>query len=270
MESDYAEALRYLSSPAGSFWRWSDEGKIVEWTNGSTMAFREELTIMLERLAPRGLPPFDAVLLLVAATREYWAEDSVPLQRRMRAAEVGNRDLVSADESGQNLCTILFPSLQVIHDLPDSLIRSVESKADLASIVFEYAPMAVGPAIAKVVVDILGSKLNNSLPSLRKLRGGRVQTTKSLVTSLWPMYRGLKGISKESLELRRRTGLDCLPESPRDDVPLDYPVERLCFKNSVVTPIFPRIPKAVIISKCRSGSKSVHIQTHVGFFGISA
>ena len=83
MDSDLNAAMRYLSSPAGSFWKWDDKGEVVVWTDGSTIAFREELAAILGRLEPQGLPQIDAVMLLVAATRGYWSERSRSLKDQL-------------------------------------------------------------------------------------------------------------------------------------------------------------------------------------------
>ena len=83
MDSDLNAAMRYLSSPAGSFWKWDDKGEVVVWTDGSTIAFREELAAILGRLEPQGLPQIDAVMLLVAATRGYWSERSRSLMDQL-------------------------------------------------------------------------------------------------------------------------------------------------------------------------------------------
>lgn len=220
MEPDYIEALRYLSSPAGSFWKWDEQGAIVVWSSGSTLAFREELTIMLERLAPTGLPALDSVLLLIAAMREYWPEDSLPLQHRLRT-----RDAVDqAADSFNTFCSTLFQRLEVIHELPDELIRSTHKKAELAAIVFERAPRTAVSNVATVVVEILSKRLNGALPNLSKLRGGRVQTSKALIHDLFPLCDGLKGISKESLQLRHKTGLDVEPEPAVIDHSVSQPM----------------------------------------------
>src|SRR5689334_18676434 len=62
----------YLRPPANSFWQWQNQGNVVAWPDGTTIAFRPELRLILERLAPGGLPPLGSVVLLLAACRESW------------------------------------------------------------------------------------------------------------------------------------------------------------------------------------------------------
>ena len=64
------EPQRLLTAPDSSFWQWKEEGQVIAWADGQTIAFREEVLAVLRRLAPNGLPPFGAVVLLLAATHE--------------------------------------------------------------------------------------------------------------------------------------------------------------------------------------------------------
>src|SRR5262245_22003191 len=59
----------YLRSPAHGDWRWEDDGSAVIWSDGSTVAFRAEISALLELLEPDGLPPFGAIVMILAALR---------------------------------------------------------------------------------------------------------------------------------------------------------------------------------------------------------
>ena len=72
MPSHEQLARRYLSPPQFSFWRWSDDGEVIELAGGGTIVFRAQLKKILAALAPDGLPPFDAVFLLLAACFSDW------------------------------------------------------------------------------------------------------------------------------------------------------------------------------------------------------
>ena len=72
---DYVPARRYLVPRTASLWRWDHAtAEAVVWTEGGTIAFREELLPVLERLAKRGLPPMNALVWLLGACRESWPE----------------------------------------------------------------------------------------------------------------------------------------------------------------------------------------------------
>src|SRR4028118_1144039 len=65
-------ALSYFQAPENYFWRWAERHEIVEWPDGATICYREELQVILETVAPAGLPPLGAVLLLLAACADGW------------------------------------------------------------------------------------------------------------------------------------------------------------------------------------------------------
>ena len=72
MSDEQRNAQIYLMPPKDTFWEWRDEGEVITWTDGRTIAFRAELLQVLRCLAPQGLPPISAILILLAAMRENW------------------------------------------------------------------------------------------------------------------------------------------------------------------------------------------------------
>jgi len=216
MDDEYKIALAYLSTPANdSFWKWDFESEVIVWSSGSTIAFREELAVVLAKLSGEGLPPIDAVLLLIAATRAYWAEDSLALQHeiRSRASLLGKREM-------DHDWSALFERLDVVHELPDEMIRTPEGKANLAAIVFEGAPRLLGTAASRMVCNILARRTSTT-PLLSANVNSRSPST-SLPHDLWPLRRGLEGVTRDSLRLRKQTGLDVEPTA----APLDRAVDQ--------------------------------------------
>ena len=214
MDDEVRAAMKYLSVPAGSFWKWVDEGRVVAWKHGATVAFREEVGAVLERLQVRGLPSFDSVLILLAATRHYWLDDSAALRSQFptipQVEKLLQRDTQPVDP-GKG---VLLEALDRIHKLPIDLIQSVDAKAALAEIVFEAEPTTLTGNAARYACEILTHGLvreQNMIPFLPNLRGGRVQSTLSLVTDLSALKRGLSRVTEQSLRLRLKTGLDELP-----------------------------------------------------------
>ncbi|WP_316793775.1 ribosomal protein L7/L12 [Pedobacter frigoris] len=58
----------YFQSYDGYFWQWEDEGEVLAIPEASTIAYREFIFKLLQRLSPQGLPPFGPLLLAVIAT----------------------------------------------------------------------------------------------------------------------------------------------------------------------------------------------------------
>src|SRR5215467_445436 len=69
MNPERQHALEYLRAPKNGLWHWAENGAVLVWQDGTTIAFREEVVQILEWLAPNGLPSFGAIVLLLAACR---------------------------------------------------------------------------------------------------------------------------------------------------------------------------------------------------------
>src|SRR4030095_10185203 len=69
MNPDRQQAIQYLRVPPGGPWRWAENGAVLVWQDGSTIAFREEIGLILEWLGPNGLPSFGAIVFLLASCR---------------------------------------------------------------------------------------------------------------------------------------------------------------------------------------------------------
>jgi len=65
---------RYFEQAESLFFRWEDGGTVLCWDNGVTIAFREELAVVIKRLGPEGLPPLNAIAVVLSASRANWNE----------------------------------------------------------------------------------------------------------------------------------------------------------------------------------------------------
>jgi hypothetical protein len=66
------EAQLYFASRTEDFWHWADRYQVIEWRNGLSICYRQDLLSVLQALQPHGLPPLEVILLLLAACREKW------------------------------------------------------------------------------------------------------------------------------------------------------------------------------------------------------
>jgi hypothetical protein len=219
-ENDLALLARRYFTPEGpTFWQWADGGQVVSWSNGETIIFRQELRLIIEQLAPGGLPHFGALLLLLAACRDGWIES--------RSEHDVMRDLWQQAKLGPNWLVHVLEGLDRLAALPREHRNTTDAKALLAEVVFEgkrntpddVATGAIAALREGMVPDCLGPHAN---PGLR----GRPHRTAmaSLIHSLTGFCSGQVDLSPETLRLRGRTGLDQLVEpaevdlEPADDV----------------------------------------------------
>ena len=76
MDDAQTWAVAYLGAQGRVPWLWADDGDVLVWKDGTTVAFRQEIELVLQQLQPRGLPPFGAVVLLLGACRDGWLDNN--------------------------------------------------------------------------------------------------------------------------------------------------------------------------------------------------
>ncbi len=217
--SEFGEDAYFLSS-APRFWRWSDDGAAVTWSDHTTIAFRQEIVAVLERLAPTGFPSFDALVLLLAACRNAWRESS-----RELGIVAGFSASVRRDGEATDACAgttrertavreiePVLRRLDTIAALPDDVRTGTAAKAVLAEVVFEKAPRVVTGGDAPRVL----AWLRDAPPRERADEAPcSAEGLRRFVAAINALAPGLADIDAERLRLRARTGLDRVP-APAD------------------------------------------------------
>lgn len=206
-----ASVESYLNPPPNSFWWWKDQGEVLAWVDGTTIAFRDELAEALARQVDVGLPPLGAVALLFAATRDSWRETSSQIGMLLGMQ-------INVDASGEwvDRVTETMQQLDRIAFLPAELRHPPAAKAILAEMVFEQCQDRVPPAQAIAIVEELRQPWRDephAVPTLRE--DGRTTVARDLHVLL----EGIRRIDEESLRLRMKTGLDELPQSATLELP---------------------------------------------------
>ena len=196
-----AAVRTYLAPFASSPWRWDKEAEVIEWTDSSTIVFRAELASILARLAPHGLPPLSAVVLLLAACRDGWPGESHRLGTIAGSlATLGRGEF--PDWLGK-----LFQQLDAVRALPDELRTTSSAKADLAEMVFEECRIRTSIEDAEAIRWALSSYLS---PETLTPQSDSLQGLEGILRDLRCLFDGMKKFDAEKLKLRKRTGLDQL------------------------------------------------------------
>lgn len=198
---------RYWLSPAnGSFWKWSDDGEVVCWADGSTLVFRRELAAIVRSISDSGLPPANALLLLLGACRPHWRRPPE------RLGELGPFLLTATMDERVRWLRLLSKDLDRIAARAGDRMPTAH-KAALAQAVFEEAGEQSAPEVAGHVLTLL----EGSSTDLFYLRDDEWETRDDWWPDLrWLRY-GLERFDVNRLEEFSRTGLDRLP-LPADEV----------------------------------------------------
>lgn len=200
-------AIRYLSAPSRGLWRWTEQGKVVVWADDSTVAFRQEITQVLQTLAPRALPPFGAVIFLLAACR-----GRIPTLSQLDPdAEAHARAQLRAQLVSD------LEQLGVVANLPAELRSPLRARCLLAEMAFEASPTVRHTDGADVLATLddrtqplTEADLANPFP---------IDLTGSQQRQIHLVASGLRSLTTDTLALRLRTGLDQLPDPASLDQP---------------------------------------------------
>lgn len=220
-DNDLGIAQKYLLPPPNAFWKWGDQGVVIEWKSGGTIAFRAELMPILRHLAPVGLPPLSTLLLVLAATRDGWG--SAPIGPILNLAIWGREDASDVDTPGSRaLHNRLFSDdegLGKIGKLDPDLRKTVDAKGTLAEVIFEGFKPLTPPNEAEVVLNYLKSAISEVLVWYDSTVPIYVDTEELSIDMLRQLCEGVKRVSPDTLRNRRSTSLDQLPQPAELDLP---------------------------------------------------
>jgi len=222
MPDPQAWAISYLAARHQQ-WSWADDGNVLTWSDDTTVAFREEIIFILEWLLPHGWPPFGALVSLLAACRGIvpWGtlEDTSGNWPATPAVEEGNESrqlmLAAFRQRQRQMLATVERGLGAIAALPVDLRTSLKAKATLAEIVFVQPAKGGGRTdFLQPVLDVLRSGVLTD--AMLNDPGAPVSSGEQD----WQRWHGaFAELTRESLEMRLRTGLDAVPRP----VPLPLP-----------------------------------------------
>ena len=186
--------IQFMTPTRPSFWRW--ERDLVIYDSGATLAFREEVMAVVAHLQPYGLPPMEALLLFLAASRDRfdWEACQAPYgaDRLTHALPVGWDTKVQAE-------------LEKVRRLDPVWRKELERKCLLAEVCFEHVPNLLSPDDAQGVVGLLESGF---VPPEVVSDTDYEEAAQRFARGVRPWLAGLPVLDERRLEYRRRTGLD--------------------------------------------------------------
>lgn len=198
----------YFSSHNPQLWDWYEEGSVVAWNEGETIAFRAELTPILARLTTRGLPNFEALIFLLAACRDSGSPRD--LRRRMMMSDaVELRTLI-------NLIDQVLTRLNPVHESRRQL-ATLEARVELVEMVLGESRLRKSESDSQRIFEQFLQRT-----TLRRIQ--RRPSSTQFFVALNTLRVGLDNLDLEALQRRLRTGLDQLPlPAPIDLPPCDSP-----------------------------------------------
>ncbi len=210
-------AIEYLRLPPKARWRWDEGANVLVWSDGTTLAFRSELELVLERLAPTGLPSFPSLVLLLAAARGK----TNLLEESISVSDENRNQLLLAFRSRQQ--RQVLAKLAPLSALPAELVAKPAGKAVVAEAIFERAVRRSPEESARIVegAPYVWDEAVLNTPRADAVAFDATSAASELATAV-------ERFTPESLLRRLRTGIDALPAAaPAIAVPKEIRVRRL-------------------------------------------
>jgi hypothetical protein len=222
MSADRQLAIQYLRCVSGGPWTWAERGTVLAWRDGSTIAFREEVVQILEWLAPDGLPPFGAIVFLLAACRGKVCEVADVVDPDLSVSQIKTPIVHAAHHRLKHQVSTVLDELRRVTFLPEEIRSGIKARCILAEAVFEPAKPERHVDAASVLRG-LREIINSGEPLALESPGAK----DSCIRHLHIVAEGLKAHTSESLALRMRTGLDALPKEIDANLPAAERARRL-------------------------------------------
>ncbi len=267
----------YLAPTTPSFWRWSRDGRAIAWQGGPTITFREELGWLLWRLSGEGLPPFDAVVLLMACCRRNWRASEMsgfldflvreleppgespdwyvdPMGRYL-ARLVGEEIREGGRYTLADLVAAVVRGLDEVHRLVRARDGEIERVLEVANGLFEASSRRTSTVEAAEVVHALAAGFTREDITVASdpVNSGPLSAHVRFINAVVTLCRGLRSFLGTDLDLRERTGIDRLPAPADVDL---APAERVAALVSSLEDDRSLAPLARI---CRSAMAVTHI-----------
>lgn len=191
----------YFQAPADYFWRWADKSAVIEWNNGTTICYRDDLIALLKAFSGKGLPRLDPVLLVIAA-----CQGNISIDHKLMLLQPIN---VYKDSMLYGLLDKAVECLQMIAALPEKLRKGRCRLLLIEEVFAEAAPLQLHATQIKDAADELNSGRLDQILEEKKAALER----EAYCTDLGYLKTALEKFKNTStLALKLRTGLYHLPE----------------------------------------------------------
>lgn len=202
--------VKYFRAPKDHFWHWTENGTVIQWANGRTICYRDDLFALL-RQVNSGLPALSPLLLLLkVCSRSLDPQDKFFLRRELDAF---TRD---PDSPLMKTYGYALKFLEIVAALPENL-RTGQKRVHLIYEVFDGASFTFEDGRLRDAIDELNSgRMDNNvfhIHSEKMSEGDFINCLLYFCTALQ------KYPTLQSLTVKLRTGLDEIPTAVPDLLP---------------------------------------------------
>lgn len=227
MSDQRNKVVGYFKPTTNYFWQWTEAGYVIEWRQGDTICYREDLVNILKKLAPEGWPALGSILLILSACREKagTAADQGVIYSMLRMLDFFEKNRVALHDSKSTMLEgIRF--LQNVAALPVEL-RSGTSRTWLLYVIFKEVKPKISSENTAYFINVFNSgKLDSTLFDERNVDYGTTFLKSLHVEHLfrddmiWLQRAAEAFPTMADLETAVRTGMSNVPDAAEIEVPI--------------------------------------------------
>jgi len=213
----------YFKSYEDYFWQWEDSTEVIAIPDGSTIAYKQLVIDILDKLALQGIPPFGALLLIIIATNPTGKNDIDHISRQLYEFPEGRSDTITQK---------VFDFLRMLTDIP-SAYKTGEKRLLLFQTIFEDAHNRISYKNAKEFLRIYKLRTYNILNLPQKTAFNYSNFTKDFKTIavLSRKYESVEDLLKKMTNLQE-VKESLLLEENKSDVNGDQDIITQLLENS--------------------------------------
>ncbi|RKR81827.1 hypothetical protein BDD43_1985 [Mucilaginibacter gracilis] len=211
------KTIRYFQGMNGYFWKWAEGGDVLEFANGGTICYREDLVFILDSLEISAEITIGTVLLLLCACKdnsETLFEPGSYLQRLGYRSDYQETEHMVAKQMIRQALELM----KLINGLPFEC-RSGIKRVTLCQAVLENSNKQDGKPLKSILKTFRGGSLDELIFN-RSLDFGFT----ALQTDLMPLAFALEQFKDTAtLEMKLRTGITNIPVKAAIPLPAPAP-----------------------------------------------
>jgi len=207
--------ILYLQAREDSFWQWADGGNVIEWENGRTICYRDDLVNLLQQ-CDSSLPQLSAVLLLLTGcSGELHVQERFFLIREMKTF-TGNAENTEMHRKLDHADKFL----KIVSELPENL-RTGNKRVHLINEIFSQATYTFpNRQIQNIVREFNSGRIDEQVFGHFAAKNSDASFSRML-SHFADAYQRFPTV--QNLIATLRTGLDSIPEATPVELPEKVP-----------------------------------------------
>jgi len=217
MTDQEVKTVNYFQGRKNYFWKWADEGNVIEFANGRTICYREDLIFILHSLEISDDICLGTVLLLLCACKDNYETLFEP---EAHLQPLGYRsDYLDAEHLiAKQLIRQALDFMKLVNGLPFEY-RSGTKRVALCQAILQNLKKAGGQSLKNILYTFEGGSLDEVIFGSTPDFGFTI-----LQTDLMPLAKALRQFQDSTaLETKLRTGIAEIPQPLALDLPAPMP-----------------------------------------------